>query len=526
MTPASARPAHIGRRTLLGGAGLLAAGTLPVLVPTRAAAGTDPFTLGVASGDPLPTAVVIWTRLAPEPLSIGGGMGDRKAVVEWRVATDEGFRDVVRSGTATARPEHVHSVHVDVRGLRPSAEYFYQFRHGRHLSPIGRTRTAPRPNSPLSSLKFLVASCQNYPAGFFTPYHHVADEDAAFMLFLGDYIYETGAASTYGRDHDPATLLITLDDFRLRLSQYRTDPALQAAHAALPWMIMADDHDVRNNYAGTWDPYGDSPQDLLVRRANAFRAQWEHMPLRRAQYPDGPNYPLYRRFSFGDLATLNVMDERQFRSDQAVACDAAERTESGYCPSELDPSRTMLGDDQMEWFLDGLSRSRTRWNIMGNPVYFTQRDHDSDPDERSFNDQVWDGYVADRQRILDHIVDNDIRNMVIVTGDSHQNWVMNTPPNFRDWDAPPVTTEYLSTSISSGGERNLVVEYDPDPVQNPQLLFRNNHHGYLSCTVTPETWHADYRVVDSVAAPTSPMHTLASWVTENGSPGAQLVSRA
>lgn len=514
----------LGRRGFLGAAGLLAATGLPAVLPARGAVSDDPFTLGVASGDPLPTAVVIWTRLAPDPARRTGGMPDQNVPVEWKVATDEQFRHVVRSGTATARPDYVHSVHVDVRGLQPSAEYFYQFRQGRHTSPVGRTRTAPQTGSALRSLKFLVASCQSYPNGYYTAYGHVADEDAAFLLFLGDYIYDSTGTSPYGRNHEPNSLVITLDDFRLRYALYKTDPTLQEAHAALPWMIMEDDHDVRNNYGGTWDRYGDSRDDVLVRRANAYRAQWEHAPLRQAQFPQGPDYPLYRRFSYGDLATVSILDERQFRSDPPTGCDVGE-TDGGYCPSQLDPSRSMLGAEQLGWVLDGLSRSRTHWNVIGNPVFFTQRDHDPDPEVRSFNVDTWDGFVADRQKILDHIVEHKIDNMVLVTGDSHQNWVQNTPPNFRDWDARPVATEYLGTSITSGGERTPVELYHPDPVQNPQLLFENNGHGYLACTLTKDLWQTDYRVVDTVAAPTSPIRTMCRWATENRNPGAQLVSK-
>ncbi len=334
------------RRRFLAGAGL-AAGTL--LLPGQAAADlagrreggriTDPFTLGVASGDPLPDAVVIWTRLAPRPLEPGGGMPDRIVPVRWEVAGDERFAHVVRRGVAAARPERAHTVHVDVRGLQPHRRYWYRFRAAGELSPAGRMRTAPAPGAAVP-LSFAVTSCAQYEHGYFTAYRHLADEDCDVVFNLGDYIYEYEADDYVAptgnvRDHVGPEVR-TLDDYRQRHAQYKTDPDLQAAHAAAPWIVTWDDHEVDNNYADDIPEDRDAEEgnattaDFLARRAAAYQAYWEHMPLRTAP-PKGPDLPLYRRFAFGSTATFSVLDTRQYRTDQPCG-DATPAT----CGEEFD----------------------------------------------------------------------------------------------------------------------------------------------------------------------------------------------
>jgi alkaline phosphatase D len=303
----------IGRRRFMTLAGAAAALAFTTRLPgenTALAAdgpfGGYPFTLGVASGDPLPDSVVLWTRLAPEPLALDGtgGMGDRVAPVQWMVATDEPFTNVVRRGTAMARPEFAHSVHVDVRGLAPGREYFYQFKAGPEWSEVGRTKTAPSPGVAVDQLAFAFASCQNYPIGYYTAYQHMADEDLDLVVFLGDYIYEGPSQGDLGRGHAPNAESFSLADYRVRLAQYKTDPNLQAAHAAFPWIVTWDDHEVDNNYADEISENNDPIAQFLARRADAYRAFWEHMPLRQLRQPSGPDMPLYRRLAVGSTAAI------------------------------------------------------------------------------------------------------------------------------------------------------------------------------------------------------------------------------
>lgn len=292
--------------------------------------GEDLFSLRVASGDPLPTAVVIWTRLATVPLDPAGGMNDRSVVVKWQVATDERFTNVVRAGAAPARPDYAHTVHVDVHGLEPAHDYFYRFRAGSAVSPIGRTRTAPPAGAPLSAMSLAVGSCQNYSRGYFGALARMSEEDLDAVLFLGDYIYE-GDGNPAPRRHEPYRLVQTLEDYRIRYAQAKSDPALIAAHQAFPWIATLDDHEVRENW---WD---DPAEASVARRKIAFQAYWEHLPLRTSSMPHGDSMQIYRRFTFGDLATFNVLDTGQYRNAKTVACVPEDRNADGYCPDQLDP---------------------------------------------------------------------------------------------------------------------------------------------------------------------------------------------
>jgi alkaline phosphatase D len=361
-------------------------------------------------------------------------------------------------------------------------------------------------------------SCQNYPAGYFTPYADIATQDLDLVVHLGDYIYE-GPASDLRR-HAPLREIISLDDYRVRHAQYKTDLDLQAAHAALPWMLTWDDHEVANNYA-SFESDPDSPlPDFTARRAAAYQAYWEHMPLRRARKPKGPYIDLYRRMAWGSLATFNMLDGRQYRSDQPAA--SSPKDASGYTASALDPSRTMLGATQLAWLEQELRTTTAGWNVLANQVAFAPYDRDPSLAKRDFGGgDNWDGYVADRQRILDTIIDARTRNAIVITGDSHANWVRDIPPNFTDFDATPVGTEFMGTSISTGGDpAKPATTYNDDP-NNPQLLFHNNNRGYVRCTVTPQQWTSDYRIVQSVRRRGVGTSTLAGFVVQDGVAGAQ-----
>ena len=514
---------RISRRTLLKSGGSLTAGlALSGGLGGRALAAQFagyPFALGVASGDPTAESVVLWTRLVTDPLVPGGGVSQRPYAVRYEVATDERFRRVVRRGVAPAFASEAHSARVELERLRPGTEYFYRFKAGRDESPVGRTRTAPHFGARVDQMRFAFASCQNFPAGYFNSYADVAAQDVDLVVHLGDYIYE-GNASGPVRPHAPAAEIFTLDDYRIRHGQYKTDLDLQAAHAAHPWLVTWDDHEVENNYADEEADPDVPPEEFAVRRAAAYQAYWEHMPLSRARKPRGPDMPLYRRFRWGSLATFSALDTRQYRSDQPAPCTPATADPSGYCPSALDPSRTMLGTEQREWLFGELATTRASWNVLAQQTALAPFDRDPGP-ARSFGaGDNWDGYVAERQQILDTLVTAGTPNPIVLTGDSHQNWLRNVPPNHTDFDAPPVATEFMGTSITSGGDPAAPsTSFGGDP-NNPHIVFRNNNRGYVRVTADQNAWTSDYRIVPTVRTRGVPASTLATFAVEDGRPGA------
>lgn len=505
------------RRTLLRGSAALTA-FLPasVLVDARPSAAAtplrrDPFTVGVASGEPAPDGFVIWTRLAPDPLAEDGlgGMPARDLQVGWQVATDEAFADVVRAGTARALPGWAHSVHVEVAGLQPGREYFYRFRQGRWLSPTGRALTTPAAGAAVSSLAMAFVSCSNWQAGWFTAYRHLAEERPDLVLHLGDYQYE-GPGNSFDRAHVGGET-VTLADYRRRHAQYRTDADLQAAHAAAPWLVVWDDHEVDNNYADEVAARAVEQPGFVERRAAAYRAYYENMPLRRASVPKGPDLQLYRRVSWGSLATFHMLDTRQYRDDQACG--------DGYkdCPDAAAPGRSLPGWQQEEWLLDGFRQSEATWDLLGQQVFFGRRDNDPDPAATVVSMDAWDGYAASRDRIVGGMVEHGVRNPVVLTGDVHAHWASEV---FRDQDDPDsgiVASEFVTSSITSGGDG-----YDqadgrhPWAAWNPNLTFWTNLRGYVSTTITPSEMTVDYRCVNYVTSPGAPVFTRAQYVLEDG----------
>ena len=513
----AAAPGASRRGVLVGGALALGAAALGTLTATEARADTaprggssmsDPFTLGVASGDPLPDSVILWTRLAPDPLAEDGlgGMPDKPVDVQWQLAADERFRDVVASGTVRARPDRAHSVHVEAGGLRPGAQYFYRFRAEGEISPVGRTKTAPAPGSRLDSFAFAFASCQSYTHGHYTAQAHLAEEDLDLVAFLGDYIYETGEAGEIGRPHAPARETESLADYRIRHAQYKTDTDLQAAHAAFPWAVVFDDHEVENNWADDTSYEDDvPPEEFLRRRARAFQAYYEHMPLRSAQRPDRSDMRLYRRLSFGGLLDVHLLDTRQYRSVQA----GDDRRD--------DPSRTLLGAEQKRWLFDGLDASAARWNVLAQQVFFSQRDFADGP-PTDFSDDAWDDYRVERDEVRDRLA--EAPGPVVITGDVHANYVCDIKADFGDPDSATVATELVGTSFTSG--RDGAEQNPGDAVQlqeNPHIKFINRRRGYVRNTVTPTEWTAVYRTLDYVSEPGSPIHDRARFTIEAGTPG-------
>ena len=348
---------QLSRRTLLAG-GLALCGLPARLLgrsgpgPASALRAFSPFKLGIASGDPTPTGVVLWTRLAPDPLE-GGGMPPVPVDVRWEVAEDDKMTQVVRRGVVRAAPEWAHSVHADVEGLRPDRWYWYRFDVGDSASAIGRTRTLPPLGAPADRLRFAFVSCQHFETGYFTAYRHLAAEDLDLVFHLGDYIYENAGDPEAGRIRvHSSDEITTLEDYRNRYAQYRTDPDLQAAHAAFPWWVTWDDHEVDNNYANDISENDDPRDAFLLRRAAAYQAYYEHMPLRRAQIPKGPALRLYRDFSYGSLTSFFILDTRQYRTNQPCGDSSVNPP----CGGEKDPNATMMGAGAGEVALQGHGR--------------------------------------------------------------------------------------------------------------------------------------------------------------------------
>ncbi|TDC56694.1 alkaline phosphatase [Jiangella ureilytica] len=500
---------QLGGATAAALAGTAATGRIAWASPTPASAKLSDgvFTLGVASGDPLHDRVVIWTRLAADPVALdgAGGMPARPVAVSWEVAHDEQFSRLVRRGMTMARQEDAHSVHIDVAGLEPDRWYFYRFRAEGQLSPVGRTRTAPAPGTLPSSWRFAIASCQNYTAGYYTAYQDMLAGDPDIVFHLGDYIYEGGGQGNLGRGHLPDAKLATLADYRVRLGQYHSDPDLQAIHAAVPFGITWDDHELENNWAGD-DADPDRPAgEFAALKVASFQAYWEHMPFRAAQRPDGPSIQLYRRLQWGDLATINILDTRQYRSDHVADIEA-----DG--PEAWEPGRTILGAEQTRWLLDGLDGSTSRWNVLAQQVPFFE-----DPDVGAENDK-WDGYRVSRQQVLEAMASGRPRNPIVLSGDIHANRAADLKLDFDDPSSPTVGVEFTGTSITSGGQVAGSVRHDPDP-ENPHFRMAGAGRGHVLITVTPELARADYRVVDTVRARTSAARTVTSYVVEDGVPG-------
>jgi alkaline phosphatase D len=470
----------------------------------------NPFTLGIASGDPTPDGVVLWTRLAPRPLEPGGGMPAAPVEVAWRIAEDEGLSRVVRSGTAVANPEWAHSVHVEVEGLQSDRWYWYDFKVGTTTSPKGRTRTLPAAGSTPERLRFAFVSCQHYESGLFTAYEHLARENLDLVIHLGDYIYEGAAQENRVRKHNGPEI-ISVDDYRARYALYRMDPALQAAHAMAPWLVTWDDHEVENNYAAAVPQHPDrtSTLEFLRRRAAAYQAYFEMMPLRRAQLPSGPDMLLYRRINFGRLASFNVLDTRQYRSDQPQGDGRKPPS-----PLLLEPSGTMLGAKQRDWLFGGLQGSEATWNVLAQQVMMARVDLEGGSAIMHSMDQ-WPGYEFERRRVLKHFHDAKIRNPVVLTGDIHTNWANELIADFDRLDSRSVGVEFVGTSVSSGGDGGLVRPGLSLP-ENPFVKFHNNERGYVHCEVTPRQWKTAYKTVPYVTRPGAPLNTRATLVVEAG----------
>lgn len=529
--PTAKYPGLSRRGVLLGGAmGAGVAALSGTGIPAPASAGDkdlpgagspgrgEVFTLGVASGDPAPDGFVLWTRLAVEPLAEDGmgGMPNRTVPVDWEVAEDDRFARVVRRGHTAASPKLGHSVHVELAGLRPDREYFYRFRAAGSLSPTGRTRTTPLPTA-MSELSMVVASCAQYEHGYFTAYRHLGAEEPDLVLHLGDYLYEYVAGDYVvdggnPREHvGPETK--TLANYRQRHAQYKTDSDLQFAHSAAPWVVVWDDHELANNWADEVPEEPDQPgPDFLARRKAAFQAYYENMPLRRLSVPRGVDMRLYRRVHWGQLATFHMLDTRQYRDDQ-VGDDEIGTAD----PERLNPRRSITGAAQERWLLGGFRSSRSRWDVLGQQVMFSEIDYVNGP-AAGYNPDAWDGYVGSRRRVVEGWQRANVRNPVVLTGDVHNHWANDILSADR---SHPVGSELVATSISSGGDgsEELTVEERGHLRDNPHVRLYNNQRGYLRTRFSADEVRVDYRVVPYVSEPGAEARTRASFVIEDGRPG-------
>ncbi|MFD5626322.1 alkaline phosphatase D family protein [Streptomyces sp. NPDC127072] len=532
------------RRTVVKAAAATAvlAAPLAASLPARAATETPAFLHGVASGDPLPDGILLWTRVTPTPEAIpGSGLGPDTEVT-WTVATDKAFGTVVAKGSTTASAATDHTVKADIRGLRPATDYWFRFSAGGAESPAARARTAPAADAAVSGLRFGVVSCANWEAGYFSSYRHLAARgDLDAWLHLGDYIYEY-AAGEYGtrdtvvRPHAPANEITTLADYRVRHGRYKTDPDLQALHAAAPVVAIWDDHEFANDaWSGGAENHTEGTEGAWsARQAAAKQAYFEWMPVRPAIAGT-----TYRRLRFGRLADLSLLDLRSFRSQQAS-------TGSG---SVDDPERTITGRAQLDWLKSGLKSSDTTWRLVGNSVMISPFAIGSlaagilkplaellglPKEGLALNTDQWDGYTDDRREILAHLRSNAIHNTVFLTGDIHMAWANDVPVDAGTYPlSPSAATEFVVTSVTSDNLDDIlkVSEGSVSAVAEPVIRLANRHvhwvdtdrHGYGVLDITADRAQMDYYVLSDRTKANATSSWARSYRTRSGT---QKVERA
>jgi alkaline phosphatase D len=487
----------------------------------------DPFGLGVASGAPRADGFVLWTRLAPEPLSSNpetpGGMRGSDVTVAYEIATDAAMGDVVRRGEAIAEQAFAYSVHLDVRGLGAGRPYWYRFISGDASSRIGRAATLPAPGVALDRLRFGFVSCSNYEHGYFSGYRHLADENPEFVLYLGDYIYETiEERRPIVRRHSDGIEAATLPTYRNRYAQYRLDPDLQRLHAEAPALVTWDDHEVQNDYADKWSEHFDDPELFLLRRAAAYRAFYEHMPVRPIlSHPEGPVMRVYDRVTFGDLIEISMIDGRQYRSREA--CYGPPFKGGGHvetnetCPERLSAGRSMMGFAQEAWLYAGFANSKAQWNVIGQDVLMAQY-HEKQNGLDGFWTDDWDGYPANRTRLLKRIADTRVANPVVLGGDIHSFFANDLRVDFDDPSSPVVATEFVGTSISSYAAPYELFAQTLN--ENPHVhFFESRKRGYGCVDLDRSKMNVRMQVVSDAHDPNASISTLKTFTVENGKPG-------
>ena len=483
---------------------------------------SNPFTLGVASGSPRPDGFVLGTRLAPRPLEPGGGLAPEPMAIRWEVAEDRGFRKIVASRAEFPGPEFAHSVHAEVRGLKPDRWYWYRFLAGDAVSPVGRTRTAPAAGTAAARLRFAFASCQHFEHGYYNAYKHMVADDLDLVVFLGDYIYESSLRRNQVRLHERSAEPVTLDEYRARYAQYKSDRDLQSAHLAFPWIVTWDDHEVDNDYANDRQEDGTPPEEFLLRRAAAYQAYYEHMPLPARMRPSGPAMQITTALRWGTLASFYLLDGRQYRSPQACPrkSGGGNEVDPRECIDLRSPSRTMLGAVQEAWLDRQFTSSRASWNIVAQPVLTAQRKNRSGERELVWTDS-WDGYPAARQRVLESIVTRKLANPVVIGGDVHMHFVADLKLDFDDDQSPVVASEFVGTSITSSPgswQRNMPAIL----AENPHIRYGNgDRRGYVRASIAGRRFNAELVGLETVRKPESRAAVMARFVVEDGKAGPQ-----
>ncbi len=482
----------------------------------------DLFTLGVASGDPVSDGFVLWTRLAPMPLEASGGLS-APVDVTWQVSEDESFSTILKAGQARATAEWAHSVHAEVAGLRPLRPYFYRFIANGQTSPVGRAKTAPMLGAPVDKLRFGVASCQHFEQGFFNAYADMVEQDPDLIIHLGDYIYESSWGPQVRRQ--ASVEAETLSDYRMIHAQYKLDPALQAAHAHAPWLFIWDDHEVVNDYANLADENYMPVEQFRARRAAAYKAYYEHMPVRLRSKPHGEHMRLHDYFHYGNLMTMALTDARQYRDDQA--CQTPERGGASLadletCTALNDPARSMFGKAQERWLMPSFARSGATWEVIAQPTLFSrlfQKSRDGRPG--AWNDG-WDGYPATRSMILDAVAQRKPKNFISIGGDMHSWWQADLKADYNDPASQTLGAEFVTTSVTAHSYAyNRFMGMLPD---NPHIhFFDDRKRGYSIMEVTPERWTVHMREMTSIYTPDARGETRKTFVVETGNPAAMEV---
>ncbi|MDE2626748.1 MAG: alkaline phosphatase D family protein [Burkholderiales bacterium] len=508
-TPARHRTALDRRRALLQGATALT--FAPWLLRHARAADVPRFALGIASGQPRADSVVLWTRLT------GAGLPDRVAV-QWEIARDEAFRDITAHGEETAEAAWAHSVHAEPVGLEPARWYWYRFRALGQPSMVGRTRTAPAPHAS-ATLDFAITSCQRFDVGHYAAWRHVAGEELDLVLFLGDYIYEYPSKPNALRPVEGGPVR-TLEQYRARYATHKSDPALQAAHAAAPWLLVWDDHEVGNDYAGLQGQ--DLEPDFAARRASAYRAYWEHMPFPKSARPIDADMRITGRLDWGRLARIHLLDDRQYRDPQV--CPKPGRAGSNTvtlqaCPELFDPQRTLLGAAQEQWLAQGWDLTRP-WNLLAQQTLMARYAW-SDParGDGSYWTDGWDGYPAARLRLLDTVARRQVPGVVVLGGDVHANYVADLKADFDDTASPVLASEFCGTSITSLALPQPRI--DAARAFNPHVRYgRGDQRGYMRFRLDAKQLQMQVRVLDNVLDPASGITTAARFMVDAQQPGA------
>jgi alkaline phosphatase D len=511
---------------LLNAAQLAALAAAGGVACARAGNSAYPFSLGVASGSPLSDSVILWTRILADPLN-AAATAPVALSVRWEVAEDEGFRRIAAKGAAPAVPSLAHSVHVDVTGLAPGRWYWYRFMLGDAVSPVGRTRTAPAPDAMPALLKLAVASCQHWEFGSYGAHRQIAAAAPDLVAFLGDYIYEWGP---YHLAHPVKSKRsnesFTLDDYRARYAQYKSDPDLQAAHHAAPWIVTWDDHEVENDYTNDRDLH-QSP-DFMARRAAAYQAFYEHMPIRLVSpgQSDYARFRIFQRFDWGRLARFHVLDDRQYRAYHACKDVAAGRSGSVKrrdCAALRDPGRSMLGREQEAWLAEGLDSSAARWNIIAQQTLMAQSTQSTivTPDDGRFWTDGWDGYPLARERLFGALAKSGAANPLVISGDVHTFYAAELRSDFYkpvSSTNPLLATEFCGTSVTSTSRpQQRTMEYVD---MNPHIKFgRSDKRGFMLMEVAPEKTTTHFVALDDVRDAATRTQTLASFVVQAGRAG-------